>query len=69
MLVAVLAWFTKNEERGLKFGVSAFLVSLVALQLHYFYISQFAAITTTLLQLVFLLILLSYRRWYQSEKL
>lgn len=67
MLAAVLGWFTKNEEWGLKFGISGFLFSLVALQLQYFYISQFSAITATLLQFGFLLILLAYRRWYSSD--
>jgi hypothetical protein len=52
MIVAVLAWLTRNEERGLKFAVSGFLLSLVALQSLYFYISQFSAITATLLQLL-----------------
>jgi hypothetical protein len=68
MLAAVLGWFTKNEEWGLKFGISGFLLSLVALQLHYFYISQFAAITATLLQFGFLQILLAYRRWYLTDR-
>jgi hypothetical protein len=67
MFVAVLAWLTKNEEGGLKFAVSAFLLSLVAFQSLYFYISQFAAITETLLQLAFLQILFAYRRWYLSD--
>lgn len=67
MLAAVLGWLINNEEWGLKFGISGFLFSLVALQLHYFYISQFSAITATLLQFGFLLILLAYRRWYSSE--
>ena len=64
MIVAVLAWLTRNEERGLKLAVYGFLLSLVALQLLYFYLSQFSAITVTLLQLAFLQILLAYRRWY-----
>jgi len=67
MIVAVLAWLTGNEERGLNFAVSGFLLSLVALQLLYFYLSQFSAITATLLQLTFLQILFAYRRWYLSD--
>jgi len=67
MIVAAYAWLTGNEERGLNFAVYAFLLSLVALQTLYFYLSQFAAITATLLQLAFLQILLTYRRWYLSE--
>jgi hypothetical protein len=64
MMVAVIAWLRGKEARGLAFGVGGFLLSLVALQLLYFYLSQFAAITATLLQLAFLLVLLAYRRWY-----
>ena len=64
MILAVLAWLTGNEERGLRFAVSGFLLSLVALQTLYFYLSQFSAITATLLQLAFLQILFAYRRWY-----
>jgi len=64
MIVAVLAWLTRNEERGLKFAISGFLLSLVALQTLYFYLSQFSAITVTLLQLAFLQILFAYRRWH-----
>ena len=67
MIVAVLAWLTGNEERGLIFAISGFLLSLVALQTLYFYLSQFSAITATLLQLAFLQILFAYRRWYLSD--
>lgn len=67
MLGAVLAWFGGKEESGLKIAIAGFLLSLVALQLHYFYISQFAAIATTLLQFAFLQVLLAYRRWYLSD--
>jgi hypothetical protein len=63
-IVAVIAWFTRNEERGLAFAVGGFLLSLVSLQLLYFYLSQFSAITATLLQLAFLQVLFAYRRWY-----
>jgi hypothetical protein len=64
MVIAALAWLAKHEERGLQFAVGGFLLSLVALQSLYFYISQFSAITATLLQLAFLQILFAYRRWY-----
>jgi predicted transcriptional regulator len=67
MIVAVLAWLTRNEERGLRFAISGLLLSLVALQTLYFYLSQFSAITATLLQLAFLQILFAYRRWYLSD--
>jgi hypothetical protein len=64
MIFALSAWLTRDEERGLRFAVGGFLFSLVALQTLTFYISQFSAITSTLLQLAFLQILLTYRRWY-----
>ena len=67
MIVAVYAWVTRNEERGLKFAVWGFLLSLVALQTLYFYLSQFSAVISTLLQFAFLEILLAYRRWYLSD--
>ncbi|UCC63208.1 MAG: hypothetical protein JSV36_21135, partial [Anaerolineae bacterium] len=67
MIVAVLAWLTRHEERGLTFAISGFLLSLVALQTLYFYLSQFSAVTATLLQLACLQILFAYRRWYLSD--
>ncbi len=64
LFVGVKAWLTGNEERGLKFAVIGFVISLVALQSLYFFFSQFQAITVTLIQFVILLIMLSYRRRY-----
>jgi len=64
LLVAIYFWLGKREELGLRFGVSAFLTSLVGLQLLYFYISQFSAVTATILQLAILQIIFAYRRWY-----
>ena len=64
MILALLNWIAGKEERGLNFAVGGFLLSLVALQTLYFYISQFSAITATLLQFLFLNILFAYRRWY-----
>jgi hypothetical protein len=69
MIVAVLFWLTGNEDQGLKFGVSGLLFSLVALQLLYFYLSQFMAITATLIQLAILFVLFVYRRWYLGPEL
>jgi presenilin-like A22 family membrane protease len=57
----------RREDLGLKLAISGFLLSLVALQTLYFYLSQFSAITATLLQLAFLQILLAYRRWYLRD--
>lgn len=67
IIVALLTWLVGNEERGLRFATSGFLLSMVALQTLYFYLSQFAAITATLLQFFFLLILLACRHWYLGD--
>jgi hypothetical protein len=67
MIVAAIAWLTGKEGRGQQFATYGFLLSLVALQTLYFYLSQFSAITTTLIQMAFLQILFAYRRWYISE--
>ncbi len=68
MIVAALAWFGGREGTGLRFGIIGFLLSLVALQTLYFYLSQFQALTVTLLQLLFLLILLDYRNRYTRDQ-
>jgi hypothetical protein len=67
MVVAAFLWLIPKEDLGLKFGVSGFLISLVALQLLYFYLSQFSAITATLLQFIILQVMFAYRRWYLRD--
>lgn len=67
MLAALVIWLRRDEKTGLRLAVIGFLVSLVAFQSIYFYLSQFAALTITLLQLALLLTLLAYRRWYLRE--
>ena len=64
MVAALIFWLMKEEERGLQFAIYGFLLSLVALQTLYFYLSQFSALSATLVQVVFLQILIAYRRWY-----
>lgn len=64
MIAAVGSWLAQREELGLKLGVSGFLISLIALQMLYFYLSQFMAISATLVQLAILQVLFTYRRWY-----
>ncbi|UCD42379.1 MAG: hypothetical protein JSV69_01795, partial [Chloroflexota bacterium] len=66
MIFALIAWLSGREKTGLNFVVVGFLLSLVALQTLYFYLSQFSALTTTLIQFTFLLIMLAYSRWYLS---
>jgi len=67
LVIAALTWLLKKEETGLNFAVVAFLLSLIAVQTLYFYISQFSAITATLIQFIFLQILISYRKWYLNN--
>jgi len=67
ILIGAILWLRHQEETALKFGVTGFLISLVALQLLYFYITQFSAITTTLLQIGILQVLFTYRRWYLRQ--
>lgn len=67
MVIALYFWLNQQEERGLNFAVGGFLLSLVALQTLYFYISQFSAITVTLLQFLILQVLFTYRRWYVGD--
>jgi hypothetical protein len=57
----------REETRGLQFATYGFLLSLVALQTLYFYLSQFSALSATLVQVVFLQVLFAYRRWYINE--
>lgn len=64
ILLALITWLSGREKIGLNFAVAGFLLSLVALQTLYFYLSQFSALTATLIQFVFMLVLLAYRRWY-----
>ena len=68
MLLALAVWLVRSEEWGLKLAAGGFLVSLIALQTLYFYISQFSAITATLLQLACLQVLLTYNRWYLRNR-
>jgi hypothetical protein len=69
MVSALMAMLLKRERYGLNLGIAGFLFSLVALQLLYFYISQFSAITSTLVQFCFLMFFLVYRRRYLAEEI
>lgn len=68
MFSAAIAWIIGNEKRGLEFAMFGFLLSLVAFQTIYFYLSQFSAITSTLVQMAFILVLMAYRRWYMRDQ-
>jgi hypothetical protein len=68
MVAALILWLMKEEDRGLQFATYGFLLSLVALQTLYFYLSQFSALSATLVQVTFLIFLSAYRRWYLNEQ-
>ncbi len=63
-IFATFVWLRGKEERGQKIATFALVISLVLLQPLLFYMNQIAALSGTLYQFVFLLILLAYRRWY-----
>jgi hypothetical protein len=64
MVIAAWYWLSGKEARGLRFAIIGLLFSLIALQTLYFYITQFSAITATLLQLAFLGLFVLYRRLF-----
>jgi hypothetical protein len=68
-IVALLAFvfiLRGKEKRGVVLAVVSVVLSLTAVQLITFYLNQFAAILPTLFQFAFLLVILSYQRWYIS---
>lgn len=67
IVIAAILWLLQREDHALIFGIGGFLISLIALQLLYFYISPFLAITLTLLELAILQVLFAYRRWYFNK--
>ena len=67
-LFATFSWLRRNEERGLKAAIFTMVISLVVLQPLLFYMQQFAALSGTVMQSVYLLVLLSYRRWYMEPE-
>ncbi len=55
-----------KEKQGIVLAVVSVVLSLTAVQLITFYLNQFAAVLPTLFQFAFLLLILSYQRWYLS---
>lgn len=67
VVLAMLIFLSKRERMALDFAIAGFLLSLIALQTTYFYISQFSAVTATLVQYLSLEVLLIYRRLYLAS--
>lgn len=63
-ILATIAWLRGNEERGLKIATFALVIALVVLQPLLFYMQQFAALTGTIIQAFYLVVLQFYNRWY-----
>lgn len=67
-IFATFSWLRGQEERGQKVATFALVIALVILQPLLFYMQQFAALSGTILQSIYLLFLLLYRRWYLEVK-
>ncbi len=67
-LAAILFILRGKEQRGMILALAAVVLSLTAVQLITFYLSQFTAIIPTLFQFGLLMIILAYRRWYLSPR-
>ena len=64
MLVSVSLIIQGREYTGIHTGIIALLLSLTGLLLLSFYLDQFAAVSTAIVQFPFLLMIVVYRRWY-----
>ncbi len=62
-LVAFIYLLLGRVEMGTRLGVFAFILSLTTVNLLNFYLDQFRAVITALVEFAGLLILLSYRQW------
>ncbi|MGE5603211.1 MAG: hypothetical protein ACM30E_09175 [Nitrososphaerales archaeon] len=62
-LVALIYLVLRRDDLGTRLGVFALVLSLTTVNLLNFYLDQFGAVVTALLQLGALLIVLSYRHW------
>ncbi len=66
-LAAIYFILRGKEQQGMILALVAVVLSLTAVQLLTFYLSQFTAIIPTLFQFGFLMVILAYRRWYLSS--
>jgi hypothetical protein len=57
----------RREQLGARLGIFAFVFSLTTVNLLNFYIDQFGAIASALLEFAALLVILSYRQWRLPE--
>jgi hypothetical protein len=68
-LLAIYYILRGNERRGTMLAAVSVALSLTAVQLITFYLDQFTAVLPTIYQFLFLLIILTYQRWYIDTEL
>jgi MYXO-CTERM domain-containing protein len=66
-LAAIRSIREGREQQGINAALLALLLSLTGVVLLSFYLDQFRAVVTALLQFGVLLLVLAYRRWYLKE--
>jgi hypothetical protein len=66
-LVAFIYFVLRREQLGARLGIFALVFSLTTVNLLNFYIDQFGAIASALLEFAALLVILSYRQWRLPE--
>ncbi len=62
--VALVCLLLRRANLGTRLGVFAFVLSLTTVNLLNFYLDQFSAVLTALLEFIGLLIVLAYRHWH-----
>jgi hypothetical protein len=65
--IAVILLIRKRERAGFRTALIALLLSLTGGTLLAFYLDQFKAVTSALYQLLLLLMVVTYQRWYLDE--
>ncbi|MCB9790830.1 hypothetical protein H6764_02290 [Candidatus Nomurabacteria bacterium] len=63
-LISLIFFLTGYEKMGTKTAITATLLSLTVLDLLYFYLNQFGAMAGVAANLVALLLLFTYQKWY-----
>jgi hypothetical protein len=62
--VACFFLLTQRETRGIRTAIFGLVLSLATVVLLTFYLDQFGALTSAIIQFTMLLCVLAYRRWY-----
>jgi hypothetical protein len=65
--IAVSLLIVKRDRAGMRTALLALLLSLTGVTLLAFYLDQFQAVTSALYQLLSLLLVVAYQRWYLTD--